>query len=399
MKTEQEIIIYYQITAGATGPCATILNLSASAPFIFLPPEIAGMPVTAIAAHALQCATDLPLATGEVQAVFAFQKVIAAHNWKPTTIAEGFACTQLSLPDSITHIGDYAFCGCTKLEHITLPEHLNSLSDHLFSDCHSLRQLSLPPQLTEIQGYAFHSCQELRTLRLPPSVTAIGRYAFYNCRRLEKINLPAATTRLGTGLFLNCDALSQLEFGACQGVSDVIAVLNHQLILTIDFPDGRARLIIPDFQYEYIEDTPARMFHQINYGTGHLFRQCIGNGDIDFRQYDQMFYLTRREDEAELVLLFCVCRLCYPYRLLDEPKQRYLQYLREHLQWAVTYYIKRGDLDTIRSFAQWDLFNGENLPMVLDVAQSHKKTNIVSFLMDFSHQHFPKEVRRKQFDL
>ncbi len=29
-----------------------------------------------------------------------------------------------------------------------------------------------------------------------------------------------------------------------------------------------AELVLPDFQYEYIEDTPARLFHQVNYGTG-----------------------------------------------------------------------------------------------------------------------------------
>lgn len=62
---------------------------------------------------------------------------------------------------------------------------------------------------------------------------------------------------------------------------------------------------LPDFQYEYIEDTPARLFHQVNYGTGHIFRQCIGNSEIDFRRYDEIFYLTKREDAAETGAFAC----------------------------------------------------------------------------------------------
>ena len=138
----------------------------------------------------------------------------------------------------------------------------------------------------------------------------IGAYACYNCRKMEEINIPRETTDLGTGLFLNCDKLTSISFGRCRHIADLVAVLNHELHLTMDFDDGnRAKLLIPDFQYEYIEDTPARQFHQVNYGTGHLFRQCIGNSDIDFRRFDELFYLTKREDGALMVLLLTMYRL------------------------------------------------------------------------------------------
>lgn len=143
-----------------------------------------------------------------------------------------------------------------------------------------------------------------KNCRIPETVQKIGAYACYNCREMEEINIPRETTDLGTGLFLNCDKLTSISFGRCRHIADLVAVLNHELHLTMDFDDGnRAKLLIPDFQYEYIEDTPARQFHQVNYGTGHLFRQCIGNSDIDFRRFDELFYLTKREDGALMVLL------------------------------------------------------------------------------------------------
>ena len=66
----------------------------------------------------------------------------------------------------------------------------------------------------------------------------------------------------------------------------------------------------------------------MNYGTGHIFRQCIGNSEIDFRRYDEIFYLTKREDAAETVLLLAMSRLRYPYRLQEKHREVYLDYLR-----------------------------------------------------------------------
>ena len=178
----------------------------------------------------------------------------------------------------------------------------------------------------------------------------------------------------------------------------MVAVLNHELHLTMDFDDGnRAKLLIPDFQYEYIEDTPARQFHQVNYGTGHLFRQCIGNSDIDFRRFDELFYLTKREDGALMVLLLTMYRLEYPYRLQENRRQDYLQYLKEHFFTAFGYYTQQGSLDKIRLFAQWGLITAENIDSLLEMAGEAKKTEITGFLLEYQHAHFAK--KKKSFDL
>ena len=221
---------------------------------------------------------------------------------------------------------------------------------------------------------------------------------------MEEINIPLATTDLNMGMFLNCDSLKYLSFGRCRHISDLISGLNHELHLTIDFPQENGetetcKLLSPDYQYEYIEDTPARQFHQVNYGTGHIFRQCIGNSEIDFRRYDEIFYLTRREDEAETVLLLAMNRLQYPYRMQEKYKENYLNYIRDHFLWAAEYYINLNDNEKIKLFADWGLFTQESLPMVMDIAQKKGRTAILSFLMDYQHKHFAPVRMRKTFDL
>lgn len=375
-----------------------IIGVTGRAAEIRIPDHIGGLPVIAIAPYAFAVQTEAEVNETETPAQLSFVEGADMPRTAPLKEVTGEALKRLYLPDTIREMGAYAFGGCSALEVIHLPEHLAVLPDHLFAGCISLKQIALPPQLSVIEGYAFYDCRSLEKLRIPETVQKIGAYACYNCRKMEEINIPRETTDLGTGLFLNCDKLTSISFGRCRHIADLVAVLNHELHLTMDFDDGnRAKLLIPDFQYEYIEDTPARQFHQVNYGTGHLFRQCIGNSDIDFRRFDELFYLTKREDGALMVLLLTMYRLEYPYRLQENRRQDYLQYLKEHFSTAFGYYLNRGDLEKIRLFAQWGLITAENIDSLLEMAGEAKKTEITGFLLEYQHAHFAK--KKKSFDL
>ncbi len=375
-----------------------IIGVTGRTAEIRIPDHIGGLPVIAIAPYAFAVQAEAEVSETETPAQLSFAEGEDMPRKAPLKEVTGEALKRLYLPDTIREMGAYAFGGCSALEVIHLPEHLSVLPDHVFAGCISLKQIALPPQLSVIEGYAFYDCRSLEKLRIPETVQKIGAYACYNCRKMEEINIPRETTDLGTGLFLNCDKLTSISFGRCRHIADLVAVLNHELHLTMDFDDGnRAKLLIPDFQYEYIEDTPARQFHQVNYGTGHLFRQCIGNSDIDFRRFDELFYLTKREDGALMVLLLTMYRLEYPYRLQENRRQDYLQYLKEHFSTAFGYYLNRGDLEKIRLFAQWGLITAENIDSLLEMAGEAKKTEITGFLLEYQHAHFAK--KKKSFDL
>lgn len=374
----------------------TIIGIQGRTSILHIPQTIEGLPVTEIADFAFAIKEEVAQTTPKPTQIQL--QCVAQQRTKPADTQTGEPLQEVYLPDTITKIGAYAFGGCSALTIIHLPEHLDTLSDHIFSGCTSLENITLPETLKIIAGYAFYDCRNLKKLVLPETVTQIGKYACYNCRTLETINIPKATENLGTGLFLNCDKLKYISFGRCRHIADLIAVLNHELHLTIEFDDNqKAKLLIPDFQYEYIEDTPARQFHQVNYGTGHLFRQCIGNSDIDFRRFDELFYLTKREDGAFMVLFLSVYRLEYPYRLQENRRQAYLQYLQEHFSWAFGYYTQQNDLHTIRLFTQWGLVTAENIENLLQISAKYKRTEITSYILDYQQKHL--KPKQKSFDL
>lgn len=379
---------------------AVITKLWGRAAEIRIPETIGGVPVVAIGERAFAVKEEAPAAEPEEE--LAAEVALVDKGEEPAV--KGQALRRVFLPDSIETIGVSAFSGCSALERMHLPAKLTEISQRMFDGCGSLEQLTLPAGLRSIGDYAFYGCVKLKRLRLPEGVQRIGKYAFYNCRKMEEVNIPLAATDLNMGLFLNCDSLTYLSFGRCRHISDLTSGLNHELHLTIDFPQENgetltSRLIIPDFQYEYIEDTPARQFHQVNYGTGHIFRQCIGNYDIDFRRYDEIFYLTRREDAADTVLLLAMARLEYPYRLQEKHRAVYLEYIRDHFLWAAEYFMNRKEGEKIRLFADWGLLTAENLPALMDLAQKKGQTAVLSFLMDYQHKHFGGIKKKKTFEL
>ena len=97
--------------------------------------------------------------------------------------------TSITIPNSVTSIGGWAFSGCSNLTSITIPEGVTSIGYATFQSCINLTSISIPNGVTSI-GYAtFSNCQSLTSITIPSSVTNIERYAFLGCKNLTRIAL------------------------------------------------------------------------------------------------------------------------------------------------------------------------------------------------------------------
>ncbi len=119
------------------------------------------------------------------------------------------ACTDFSLPDRVTEIGEGAFESCNNFRTLNLPRDLKKIGPRAFKDCLLSGNLDIAYNVTEIGDYAFSGCTSLTKLSLTSSLQRIGAYAFSGCKSLNcELAIPSSVTEIGDGAFKDCTYLS-----------------------------------------------------------------------------------------------------------------------------------------------------------------------------------------------
>ena len=156
--------------------------------------------------------------------------------------------TSVTIPDSVNTIGDYAFSGCKSLTSVyitdiaawcnisfsylesnplyyarnlylnnelvtdlTIPDSVTTIGDYAFNDCDSLTSVTIPDSVTAIGDRAFYECSSLTSITIPDSVTTIGGFAFAYCDSLTSVTIPNSVTTIGYGAFAGCNGLKEFK--------------------------------------------------------------------------------------------------------------------------------------------------------------------------------------------
>ena len=141
-----------------------------------------------------------------------------------TSIGDAFhycdGLKSVTIPNSVTSIGESAFIYCDGLTSVTIPNSVSSIGRNAFYRCRGLTSVTIPNSVTSIGESAFYDCSGLKSVTIGNSVTSIGESAFHRCWGLTSVTIPNSVTSIGSQAFFDCSGLTSVH------ISDIAAWCN-----------------------------------------------------------------------------------------------------------------------------------------------------------------------------
>ena len=235
-------------------------------------------------------------------------------------------------------------------------------------DNRKLRELTLPETLTSVGDYALFNCRSLETLHLHDSVLHWGGGVLMNCRSLNRIVLSRVGNAQGESLAYFADELSR------------------ELDVSIFEADGiETRLIFPEYIEDFEENGPAHHFDYTIYGAGHPYHHVFRGKTLHLTDYDALwerFLSTAHEASAALKLAWY--RLRYPTELAAWAKAQYETYLRTHADATLRFALEQRDTAGLRLLL--DLLDAAPLTSALNFAREQRMTEATALLLERQHR-------------
>ena len=111
----------------------------------------------------------------------------------------------------VEYIGSFAFLECPNLTTVQMANSVKEMANQAFYYCTNLMNIKISTSLNTIENYAFAGCKNLQQIEFPEGIININAYAFNECSNLETIIFSSTIESITGTAFANCNKLKNIE--------------------------------------------------------------------------------------------------------------------------------------------------------------------------------------------
>ena len=118
----------------------------------------------------------------------------------------------------VTVICDKVFAGHDEIRSVTIPDTVTDMGEFVFEGCRALKEIRLSSELSCLWGYTFCRCG-IEEIVLPDKLVSIPPFAFKECRELKKVVCGSGMKKIYSWAFAGCSSLEEVSHGDSVEVS------------------------------------------------------------------------------------------------------------------------------------------------------------------------------------
>ena len=154
-------------------------------------------------------------------------------------LIDGTACTgEITIPETVTAIGEYAFYSCKALTAVNLPENMTTICAGAFRNCDGLTSMTIPDSVASIGASAFAGCDNLASVKLPKGLQRLGYQLFSGCKSLASIDIPDSVTNIDYETFSDCSSLTSVVLPVSITAIQYDAFIGCYGLVSIEAPEN-----------------------------------------------------------------------------------------------------------------------------------------------------------------